>query len=684
MQYMKFVFFVFILHICLLQSFAALNRKAIVERHNVILNDFYTSCAQVGNGEFAFSCDALGLQNFGGDILSNWAWHSTPPRRYVKPENFKFQDYDNDGRKVPYPTNPEGQEPEYRWLQHNPHRIHLARLRFTIDGGELAKDRVKIKEQKLDLWKGEVSSLWSIDDIPVEVLTISHPERDIVAVSIKSELLASGRLAVEIAFPDSSRGGIDWQSPNSHRTKHALESETVEFERKLDKDFYFVSLHLANAKVENVRKHFYIIKSSGSDSVKISCEFSPQKISIPLPTFDETASLSQKHWENFWNSGAAVDMSGSADKRWRELERRIVLSQYLLAVNAAGSLPPQDTGLYISAEETGKINLENYIWLGAHHALWGRWELLEKSLTWYLTALPQAQKYANMQGYNGARWPNNCGPDAVESPSPRGPFLIWQQPHPIFFAELDFRLHPTRQTLDKWSPVIDATADFMADFAMLEGRSNLYALIEPLISMSQRDANPNARNPIFELSYWRFGLRVANEWKSRMELPQNESWSKILGRFSPLPLDAQYYALSPDKINTYYRWTSSVPSQTGVYGILPGDGADPQIALNTILRVAKDWQFQVCSGWTFPMLAMSAARTGQQKLAVDFLLNNAPGNNFDKFGHIQAGISPYLPGNGALLYAVAAMITGWDKDPKCLFPESWKIKAEGFPHGIAP
>ena len=84
------------------------------------------------------------------------------------------------------------------------------------------------------------------------------------------------------------------------------------------------------------------------------------------------------------------------------------------------------------------------------------------------------------------------------------------------------------------------------------------------------------------------------------------------------------------------------------------------------------------------MLAMSAARTGQQKLAVDFLLNNAPGNNFDKFGHIQAGISPYLPGNGALLYAVATMITGWDKDPKCLFPESWKIKAEGFPHGIAP
>ena len=33
-------------------------------------------------------------------------------------------------------------------------------------------------------------------------------------------------------------------------------------------------------------------------------------------------------WPKFWNSGGAIDLSGSRDPRWPELERRIVLSQY--------------------------------------------------------------------------------------------------------------------------------------------------------------------------------------------------------------------------------------------------------------------------------------------------------------------------------------------------------------------
>jgi hypothetical protein len=40
-----------------------------------------------------------------------------------------------------------------------------------------------------------------------------------------------------------------------------------------------------------------------------------------------------------------VDLSGSRDPRAMELERRIVLSQYQTAIQCAGSLPPQETGL---------------------------------------------------------------------------------------------------------------------------------------------------------------------------------------------------------------------------------------------------------------------------------------------------------------------------------------------------
>ena len=43
---------------------------------------------------------------------------------------------------------------------------------------------------------------------------------------------------------------------------------------------------------------------------------------------------------------------------------------------------------------------------------------------------------AQNQGYKGVRWPKMVGPDGRESPSTVGTYLIWQQPHFIFFSEL--------------------------------------------------------------------------------------------------------------------------------------------------------------------------------------------------------------------------------------------------------
>ena len=52
------------------------------------------------------------------------------------------------------------------------------------------------------------------------------------------------------------------------------------------------------------------------------------------------------------------------------------------------------------------------------------------------------QGTAKSQGYEGARWPKMVGPDGRESPSNVGVFLIWQQPHPIYYAELCYRARP--------------------------------------------------------------------------------------------------------------------------------------------------------------------------------------------------------------------------------------------------
>ena len=169
------------------------------------------------------------------------------------------------------------------------------------------------------------------------------------------------------------------------------------------------------------------------------------------------------HWNRFWSTGGAIDLSGSTDPRWRELERRIVLSQYLTAIQCAGRFPPQETGLTFNSWE-GKFHLEMHWWHAAQFALWDRLPLLERSLGYYDAILPKARATAARQGYAGARWPKMTSPTGDESPSNVGPFLVWQQPHPIFYAELVYRARPTRETLERFRAVVFATAEFMASF----------------------------------------------------------------------------------------------------------------------------------------------------------------------------------------------------------------------------
>ena len=100
-------------------------------------------------------------------------------------------------------------------------------------------------------------------------------------------------------------------------------------------------------------------------------------------------------WESFWSSGAFVDLADSAtgqhtDERARELERRVVLSQYLTRVNSAGSTPPQETG-YTLNSWYGKHHHEMRWWHQAHFALWQRAHLLQVTLSPLLNLEPQPQ-----------------------------------------------------------------------------------------------------------------------------------------------------------------------------------------------------------------------------------------------------------------------------------------------------
>jgi hypothetical protein len=656
-----------------------IDRFALVARHHVVLDKADPGTAlQVGNGEFCFGVDVTGLQTFYGNTMSHWGWHSFPLPPGKRIEDLKLTPYDTYGRKVGYATSGKGQEELYRWLRENPHRLNLGRLALRLTGsdGQPAKlEQITHIRQELDLWRGVIESRFTFEDQPVRVTTCADPAQDAVGVRIESPLMARGRLGIELAFPYGSplSSGADWDRPDAHATTLTLSDRQADFERKLDNDRYAVRLTWAGrARLEAHGKHAFVLLPSGKEAaLELTCSFAKQKITGKPSNLAQIKAASEAHWPRFWSSGGAIDLSSSKDPRWKELERRIVLSQYLLAVQEAGSLPPQESGLFNNGWN-GKFHLEMHWWHGAHYALWDRWPLLERSLGWYARILPSARATARTQGYRGARWPKMVGPEGPDSPSGVGPLLIWQQPHPIFYAYLDYRLHTTDATLKKWRDIVFETAEFMASYAVLDRESGHYVLGPPLRTVPEKTDPTRARNPTFELSYWRFGLRVAQEWRERLGLSREGKWDEVLHGLAPLPAANGLYLQQEGMTDTYTKWNWEHPSLIGARGMLPGDGVDPAIMHATVRKVMREWQWDRCWGWDFPMMAMAAARNGEPQLAVDALLHPSKKCGFNVAGLSTGGPFPYFPSNGGLLYAAAMMSAGWDGAPD--------DNAPGFPH----
>jgi protein-glucosylgalactosylhydroxylysine glucosidase len=72
------------------------------------------------------------------------------------------------------------------------------------------------------------------------------------------------------------------------------------------------------------------------------------------------------------------------------------------------------------------------------------------------------------------------------------------------------------------------------------------------------------------------------------------------------------------------------------------------------------------------MVAMTAAALGERGLMVDALFAESPKNTWLPNGHNwqRSNLPLYLPGNGALLIAMAKISRQ--------FPEGWNVRAEGF------
>jgi hypothetical protein len=645
----------------------------------------------VGNGDFAFTVDVTGLQTFGDlyhdkgvplETLSDWAWHSFPNTDHLRLDQAS-QDCNVHGRKVSYLSlekTPAGQ-----YFRQNPHRIPLGQLGLVIlkeDGSPAGPNDITNIRQKLDLWTGLIHSTYRIDDEPVSVETLCHPDVNMVGVSIKSPLLVQHRLKPFIRFPYSydpnvkNKPALDFSRPDRHQTVIAAQTRnTVLFKRTIDDSTYYVTIAWpGDNRLEQIGPHQYVLEPADAASLNFVCAFSRETPALPLPSFDAAKKASAESWRNYWMHGGAIDLSGSIDPRAMELEGRIVLSEYLLKVNYAGSFPPQESGL-IHSSWYGKHNTEMYFWHAAHFALWQRTQFLEKGLDWYRTILPKAKQLAAEQGFEGARWPKMTGPQGRPSPGSINPFIIWNEPNPIYLAELCYRAHPNRATLEKYEDLVFASADFLASYAYLDPQSDRYVLGPPIRSVSEHQAENNTMNPTFELAYWYFGLSTAQKWRQRLDLPPNPKWQNVLDKLSPLPVaDGLYLDIqtSPD----IYKHNKPVPtSMLMAFGFLPKTPLVDEDTMRRTLRKVKQLDGTFTS-WATGAVAMTAARLGEQDLAVDVLCDNGPQTRFLANGLRPRPKEPldcpaYLPVNGALLSAVAMMAAGWDGAPD--------IHAPGFP-----
>jgi len=675
-----------------------IDRHALVTRHNIVIHDLDPNGAMaVGNGEFAFNFDVTGLQSFPEyyektmpiGILSTWGWHSFPNPNGYSISNFPMKTIPKYNRQFVYPASGTAHpSPEAAYLRGNPNRFGLGRIGLEMtkaDGSKVAITDLKNIEEKLDLWGGILTSTFEVEGVPVHVETAVHPDRDEVAVRIESPLIASGRLKVRVAFPYASDSFgpdyQDWTHPELHQTVMTRRgADGADFDRTLDSTHYTVRAKWTlGASLVETEKHQFLL-SSGADHIELTTWFSPTAITADPDSVVSVVAASRDHWQQYWMSGGAIDLSGNDDPRAAELERRIVLSEYVMAVHDASSLPPQETGLGVNSWY-GKFHMEMYWWHAAHWALWGRPEILEKSLSHLTQLMPPGQAMAKLEGCKGVKWSKMTDPSGSESPSGVGPALVWQQPHPIYLAELVWRAHKDRATLERYKDIVFETADYMATFVDYDPQRKEYVLGPGLNSADEKHTDlVHNLNPTMELAYWKWALETAQEWRVRLGLPRDEQWDKVIKNFAPPTVrNGIYPAMEIPEETTPSGMT------TFMYGILPGRGIDKDAMRNTLHQVAHAGEVQSAITWGTAMMAMCAARLNEPETAIELLVGKyEPNPNpFRPSGYTirRPEQTPmYMPANGGWLSAVAMMAAGWDGNTSHApgFPKNWKVRYEGL------
>ncbi len=588
----------------------------------------------LGNGNLGFTADITGLQTFPGAYaefaplltMAQWAWHSFPnPRHFDEASGFTLLPVPGRGQR-PFSYFRDFAElqtnPALQWLRENPHRFSLGRIALVLhgaDGREAQLGQLDNTRQELDLWTGTLRSQFVFEGEAVSVETRVHPDRDMVLVDIRSTLLDSGRLAVRVSYPGVAASlnpdPSDWVRNDLHQTRVLSQSPgALQLERRLDDTLYYSTVAARDGRIQMQGPHGVLINAARGGRLTIAVNFDRKLTPPPRIDVAAQARAVARYWRDYWTRGGMIDFSGSTDPRAAELERRVILSQYLAAINQAGELPPQEEGLF-SNSWNGKFHLEMHPWHAAHFASWGRPEKLARSLAWYLQQLPVAQAVAQRQGVRGAWWTKMSGPDGRNSPSPINPFIMWQQPHPIYMAELLWRHRRDRATLETYAELVEQTAWLLASWPRFDAAAARYVLGPPIIPAQENHPPESSINPVFEMEYFRFGLQIAQLWRERRGLPRVREWDDVIARMSqpifddgllrPLESAADFWSVTRSAACSRDASHDSCPNRDHpsflmAYGLIASDRLDREAMRRTLRATQQHWGFPANLGLGFP------------------------------------------------------------------------------------
>lgn len=598
-------------------------KKEFISKYNVELHHF-DMChpLTVGNGNFAFTCDITGLQTFYQEYISiplctmsNLIWGKQKGEG-----DFPFQEYTkrSNGTTVKYMTNTQAET--YDQYRDDFFKFDLFKLVFLYNGEPLMRNKITQICQKLILYEGKIQSEFCYDNIKVHVETKIQQAYNNLQIKIKTALKG---LQIKVLFlnPSSNLCG----STLKEIATYQINSTFIEMQSDYAKYKLFYQTNM-------LRDH--LVFEVGMDSF----------LSISLDgNFQEDQGM-----EEYFATAKCIDTKDE------ELNRRMVLSLYLMKVNTLGIYPPSETGLTCNSWY-GKFHLEMHLWHHLGIIRFGLYKYVIPSLKWYLGLLDSSRKRAEEQGYQGIRLPKMTDPRGDDTPSNIGCLLIWQMPHLFIFLDEIQKQNTQAIDLNEYFPLLIGLVEFMSSFYYW--KDGAYHLDSPLIPANE-NVEYDSDTPIFEECYTLYAFTIFLRWVKEYSISfDTTKILDILKHYVPLEIQNGCYEAFIGCKETYTKYNHDHPMIVGMYSYFASPLVEPKIIRNTLNKILDSWNLEDTWGWDFPMLSMVANRLQDRDLAIKILKMQALKNSYLFNGHNpqlpKQNLPIYLPGNGAFLLAIS-------------------------------